>query len=90
MRERESALRMSFVPVEITHPPGLLAGVRSPEAENGELAETTSAATLAVSSTHVEVLLPAGVRVLVPCADPAVIRTVMTALVGGRPEDRAC
>jgi hypothetical protein len=85
--EGEPALRMSFVPVEITPPPAVIS---APQAENGEPAETTCAMTLAVSSTHVEVLLPGGVRLLVPCADPAVIRTVIAALVEGRGEERAC
>jgi hypothetical protein len=87
---RKRTLRMSFVPVENTPPPASLAGVRSPEAVNGEPAETSCATTLVVSSTHVEVQLPGDVRLLVPCADPAVIRTVIAALVEGCGEDRAC
>jgi len=39
---------------------------------------------------RVEVLLPSGARLTVPCHDQAAIRTVLATLLSASPEDRAC
>jgi transposase-like protein len=44
----------------------------------------------AASEARIEVRLPGGVRVLVPCDSPAAIRTVIAALVDGAREEPAC
>jgi hypothetical protein len=66
-----------FLPVEIVpavSPPAVLK-------------PTTQTST---SSACVEVLLPGGARVLVPCAAPVALRTVVAALVAGTREDSPC
>lgn len=65
-----------FLPVEIV--PSSPPAVRNSERQ-------TSA-----SSACLEVLLPGGARVLVPCDAAAAIRTVVAALVDGRREDSPC
>jgi transposase-like protein len=66
-----------FLPVEIV--PAMSApSERKPETQTS------------TSSPCVEVLLPGGARVLVPCDAPAAIRTVIAALVGGVREDSLC
>jgi hypothetical protein len=42
------------------------------------------------SPARVEALLPGGVRLLVPCDEPAALRTLIAALVEGRREGPAC
>lgn len=66
-----------FLPVEIV-PAVSPSSVQKP---------TTQAS---ISSTCVEVLLPGGARVLVPCDAPVAIRTVVAALVAGAREDAPC
>jgi hypothetical protein len=43
-----------------------------------------------ISSPCVEVLLPGGARVLVPCDAPVALHTVVAALVAGTREDAPC
>ncbi len=81
--------RMRFVPVEIV----ASAASRSAAAETIEAAvagESPSSTTTPASAARVEALLPGGVRLLVPCDEPAAIRAVVGALVQGRREDSPC
>ena len=74
---KSAAGEVRFLPVEIVpsvSPPA----VRKPETQTS------------TSSARVEVLLPGGARVLVPCDAPAAIRTVLAALVDGTGEDSPC
>jgi hypothetical protein len=74
---KSAAGGLRFLPVEIV--PSV-----SPAAATKPDAPASS------SSACVEVLLPGGVRVLVPCDAAAAIRTVVTALVGGAGEGSSC
>lgn len=78
-KSREPVSRLSFVPVEITPVATTVAFPASPLA--GPDASSTS---------RIEVLLPNGVRLLVPCDVPAAIRTVVAALADGAQEARPC
>jgi len=66
-----------FLPVEI------VPSVLPPAAPKPERQTSTS-------SPCVEVLLPGGARVLVPCDAPAALRTVVAALVAGTREESPC
>jgi len=84
-----AAERMRFVPVEIV----ASATSRSAAAGTIEAAvagENPSSRTTAAAAARVEALLPGGVRLLVPCDEPAAIRAVVAALVQGRREDSPC
>jgi len=79
------AAAVSFVPVAITRP---LRRSATPTGVVGTVGDEQSAA--AVSRARVEAVLPGGVRLLVPCDEPAAIRAVIAALVEGRREEPAC
>ena len=66
-----------FLPVEI------VPAVSAPSERKPETPTSTS-------SPCVEVLLPGGARVLVPCDAPVALRTVVAALVAGVREDSPC
>jgi len=81
--------RMRFIPVEIVPS----ASSRSAAAGTVDIVlagESPSSTTTAASAARVEALLPGGVRLLVPCDEPAAIRAVVAALVEGRREDSPC
>jgi hypothetical protein len=78
--------RMRFVPVEIA--PGASstpAAAGTIEAASAE--QKPSSTTPVLSPGRVEAWLPGGVRILVPCDEPAAIRAVVAALVEGRWEE---
>jgi hypothetical protein len=81
---------MRFVPVEIVPS----ASSRSAAAGTVDIVvageNPSSTTTAAASAARVEALLPGGVRLLVPCDEPAAIRAVVAALVEGRREDPPC
>jgi Transposase len=60
-------------------------------ASRGRAAEVLSFLPVELTGgASIEVLLPSGARVTVPCHDHEAIRTVMGALLSASPEDRAC
>ena len=69
---------------------------RRPAASRGRAAEGLSFLPVEITGgASLEVLLPSGARLTVPCHDHEAIRTVMAALLSTsledhRPEDRAC
>ena len=78
VRARKGAVgELRFLPVEI------VPAVSAPSERKPETPTSTS-------SPCVEVLLPGGARVLVPCDAPVALRTVMAALVAGTREDSPC
>lgn len=68
---------LRFLPVEI------VPAVSAPSERKPETLTSSS-------SPCVEVLLPGGARVLVPCDAPVALRTVVAALVAGAREDSPC
>lgn len=74
---REAIPAMSFVSVEIDPP------AASPARVPESIPPISDAASEAASADRIEVLLPNGVRLLVPCDAPAAIRTVVAALADG-------
>lgn len=74
---KDAVGEVRFLPVEI------VPAVSAPSERKPETPTSTS-------SPCVEVLLPGGARVLVPCDAPVALRTVVAALVAGAREDSPC
>ena len=74
---KDAVGEVRFLPVEI------VPAVSAPSERKPETPTSTS-------SPCVEVLLPGGARVLVPCDAPVALRAVVMALVAGTDEDSPC